>query len=696
MPNMGYRGIYAAANSAIGGRILSGDLIPALRSGSYPSYQIGTTPLDEFFKYNVLTLKAVGSNTQQNYAIADTSGSNISVTRNGDVNQGAFSPYGIDDGKWSVYFDGNGDYINTPTGVNFSSTQSQWTVEAWMYCVSSSSNDWLISSKDSTNAEKLYIGFLGTTLYVGDASTNNLVIANAKLTNQWFHLAIVKNGTTYTAYINGTSAGATTTALGTFTVDRWLVGYYGPGAGNMNGYLSNVRIVGGAAVYTSTFTPSITPLTAISGTSLLTCQNNRFKDSSTNNFTITRNGDAKISAFTPFNQTGSYSASAYGGSMYFDGSGDYLTSTYSTTNFDWWTNDYTIEAWVFPTPLTNWSYNDGTSQRVCMVGNMNNNDGVDYWSFGPANDGTVKFYYYNGSAVYVSSSATLTSNQWNHIAMTKSASGITIFVNGVASTTTAVSGTPQSSAATPLTIGRHNNTNINGYISDLRIVKGTAVYSGNFTPPSGPLSAITNTKYLLNGINAGIVDASRKNNTYTVNGAKVATNVVKFDKSIVLNGTNDYISVPNDPLFSLNSDFTVELWFNFSSLGASPYTFISNYVNSGAGWELQFRGDASNVFRWGFGDTAVLNSSTQSLSTGTWYHLAATRNGSTVRLFLNGTQIGSITSSTAYTSTAALWIGGLTGIGQYFPGYIEDVRITNGYARYTANFTPATTSAATR
>jgi hypothetical protein len=105
------------------------------------------------------------------------------------------------------------------------------------------------------------------------------------------------------------------------------------------GYVSNVRVVKGTALYTSSFTPSTTPLTAVSGTSLLTCQSNSFKDNSTNNFTITRNGDTKVTNTNPF-QINS------GQSYYFDGSGDSLYAV-SSPNFTFGTGDFTIEFWLY-------------------------------------------------------------------------------------------------------------------------------------------------------------------------------------------------------------------------------------------------------------------------------------------------------------------------------------------------------------
>jgi len=197
----------------------------------------------------------------------------------------------------------------------------------------------------------------------------------------------------------------------------------------------------------------------------------------------------------------------------FDGYGDYATVPYTTANFDWWTGDYTIEAWVLYIQANNESGN-----LPNMVGNMDNAGTTGYWAFGPMNNGTVRFYYYNGAAQSVTSTATVTPDTWNHIAMVhQTGVGITIYVNGVAQTTTAVSGTPQSTTTYPLTMARYNTTGLIGYISNLRVVKGTAVYTSSFTPPTSPLTAITNTT-LLTAQDIAFQDNSVNNLTVTKQG----------------------------------------------------------------------------------------------------------------------------------------------------------------------------------
>lgn len=199
-----------------------------------------------------------------------------------------------------------------------------------------------------------------------------------------------------------------------------------------------------------------------------------FTDSSASNRSFTRFGNAKTST----------TQKKYGtASMYFDGTGDYLETAYSTTDFQWWGSDYTIEAWVYPTTLSEWSY---TNTIPGMIGNGDPIGGTVYWAFGPRSDGAVTFYYWRGDQSFVTSTETVSANTWSHIAMThKSGSGIKIWVNGVGTGSyTAVVGTPQHNSGPPLGIGSMFTADVQGYIDDLRITKGVERYTSNFTPPT--------------------------------------------------------------------------------------------------------------------------------------------------------------------------------------------------------------------
>lgn len=420
-------------------------------------------------------------------------------------------------------------------------------------------------------------------------------------------------------------------------------------------------------------------------------QNNTFLDSSSNNLTVTRNGNVTQGSFSPFSSK-PYSAAANGGSMYFDGAGDWLTVPYTTANFDWYTSgtDFTIEAWFYANTLTNTSYPNGGTQAPVLCGNRDPGGGTDYWSFGPTSEGIVAFYYFSGSTQRVVSTTTVSAGAWTHIAMTKTSSGITLFVNGTAQTTTAISGSPQSSSSFPFAVGQGGSSSYSfpGYISGLRVVRGTAVYSGNFTPPTAPATAITNTTLLLNGTNAAIFDSAADNNLETVGNAQVSTSVKKFGTgSMAFDGSGDYLFTPLKPELGYGTgDFTIEFWAypNNSTgvqvivdqrAGSANRTAPTIYLNGGA---LRYYTDNADRITGG------------SVSASQWSHIALSRSGSSTRLFINGTQTGSTITDTRNYIDSPLYIGEASdGVGgAAFNGFIDEFRITKGVARYTANFTP--------
>jgi len=268
-------------------------------------------------------------------------------------------------------------------------------------------------------------------------------------------------------------------------------------------------------------------------------------------------------------------------------------------------------------------------------------------------------------------------------------------------------------------IGRNGAGNfeyVTGYISDVRIVKGTAVYTGNFTPPTAPLLvsgtssiypntanvnttfAAANTSLLCNFTNAGIIDNAMINNFETVGDAKISTTQSKFGgTSMSFDGTGDYLKAPYNPSYSLPGDFTVEAWIYLTSAaGLGNQTIASfGYNNStGAGpWGFYLNG--SGPYTLYFNSSAGNHGSTTTVAipTSTWTHVTYCRTGSTGRFFVNGTIVGtSISDAFTYSGTTESLFVGIMSDTSSSPlyGYIDDLRITKGVARYTANFTPPT------
>ena len=171
-----------------------------------------------------------------------------------------------------------------------------------------------------------------------------------------------------------------------------------------------------------------------------------------------------------------------GSSGYFDGS-DSLQFAYDSS-LDWWTTDYTLECWVYMMALDN-----GYFGAPALIGNGSMFGGTNYWSFGPVNN-IIRFYYYNGTPITVSSTATISQTSWTHIAMVKNSSGINLFVNGVGlASPVAVQGTPLSSSGFPFLLGVRGVWQ-HFYMNDLRITKGVARYTSDFTPPTAAFPTV--------------------------------------------------------------------------------------------------------------------------------------------------------------------------------------------------------------
>lgn len=186
-------------------------------------------------------------------------------------------------------------------------------------------------------------------------------------------------------------------------------------------------------------------------------------------------------------------------------------------------------------------------------------------------------------------------------------------------------------------------------------------------------------------------DQSNTNHTLTANGNvqyDTAQAPTGMTSSGLFDGTGDYVSAADHADWDFGTaDFTLEMMIRWNVV-ASVQSVLSNY----SGWSFQRRGDAGDIATFYWGDAAQATR-TWLPSVNTWYHYALSRSGTDLKFWVDGTQLGTTaTNSTDITgATDILAIGRLGSLGiQYFDGWIANVRITKGVARYTANFTPPT------
>ncbi len=394
--------------------------------------------------------------------------------------------YSATDHGGSVYFDGNGDALtigNPPTlGAN------DYTVESWVYFVSSSTghSNMLTQGPNTTSPLKrvsafnlLTNGSFNMQTYDGsNRVTHTTSTGNFKL-NNWHHVAITheyngSTGGTYKFWVDGELVNSgTKTYTNSYYWNYNGIGNYDMGINvyRYNGTINDAEIyysdyrISDTVRYTSSFTPPTAPLSS-SGASL------HIKGTDASIIDKSQGSNLKLVGDTTGSTTTKFTGAK---SMYFDGSGDRATATGVPDLGD----DFTIECWVYSTATGN----RGIVSSIDNVGSWGSNG---YWSFG-IYGGYPSLQIDGGS--YSGASTSLSTNQWVHIAVTRTSNTIRYFINGtVDSTTVSNSLTLKNPSGVVIGSSPNNNYiyNYTGYIQDLRIAN-ECKYTANFTPPTAPL-----------------------------------------------------------------------------------------------------------------------------------------------------------------------------------------------------------------
>jgi hypothetical protein len=711
-------------------------------SGVYPLYEQQENKLaglwpdraDSNFANTSLLLKTTSQSTRSTTAI-DSSVNNLAATRSGSPSTGWISPYQTS-GYWSNYFGATGQYLSVPYSSVFNLT-GDFTVEFWINCGNlpsttgsaaqsyerifsfgtynaANSFGLEINSNDTGRVRRFVSWYNGTS---NDLSSNNAVSPGI-----WYHVALVRSSTTITFYLNGISTGTITGASAAVNTSQAfyiasLQGFEADASAAFNGYISNFRIVKGTAVYTANFTPSTSPLTAISGTSLLTCQNNRFIDNSTNNFTVTSTGTPQTTPYW-YPSTFSTPAASVGGG-YFNGTTDYLT-TPANAAFAFGTGDFTVECWIFITyPLGTAGQGRGVLVSNRSVSSSSTSLVLQHYN--------SKIYFGTPSTDLIISTTTLTINNWTHIAVSRSSGTLRLFVNGVLDTTVAsnITNFSDTNAFAIGTDGLYLGYYFTGQISNLRLVKGTAVYTGNFTPPTDFLTttggtypstsnvvtsiASSNTSLLLNLADSNYTSfANTSNNNAFVDSGPYAFPVTRSGTptqgsitpywpdgywSNYFNGSSDYLSstTASTVLQFGTNPYTVEGWVYQTSRSGTP--FICGGAFSGNGFQVAI--DSSGFIYASIPGVSNLTAATIAIPLNTWTHFALVRTSTSTNGFtyyINGTAAGTITDANNYSGTAtSLNVATTNNSSLYLlTGYLSNLRIVKGVAVYTGAFTPPT------
>jgi len=663
-----------------------------------------TTAGDPYFPYVPLLLNTTSTNAQTNNSFLDSSASPLTITRNGTPTQGSITPY-WPDGQWSNYFAANGDYISVPDAANLELGASDFQMSAWVYLTAYPASNLgsyasAILNKGIFSGTRSYTfsidGASGTTLalsLINTGATQTYITGSFSFAlNTWYAVRATRVSNRVYLFVNGNllnTGGTAYTDTVSNTTDVLRVGRANLDVNyvfQLFGYVSNVSLaIGGSGYSTANYTPATTPTTATSDIKFLSCQSNRFRDNSSVPATVSVFGTPRVQAFQPFSPAASYTTALYGGSGYFPSSGSsYLSSTITALS-----NTFVVmECWVYNNSLDNSQGNHYLQ--------IQNGAATNYALTHDAN-GTARFLSRNDSsgAIFdITAASVIKTNQWQYIVGMRNATTASLYVDGVRVGTASVS--VSTTSGTSLYISGNAGTTrlLDGYMANARIISGSLPSGYNpasttIAVPTTPLTAVTDTRVLLNFTNAGIYDAAAQNNMVTGGTTQASISAYKWSPtSMKFNGaTTDYLYAPVNSADTFGSgNWTIEGWFNFSSVSGNQEMFSKETLNAAQAGircvlttsKVQFQlSSTGSTYA-----TTILCSTT--LTTGVWYYLAFVRNGTAITVYLNGTSDGTGSFTGALYETNTFWAlasRGLYSAGTSFNGYIQDFRITKGVAR---------------
>ena len=376
------------------------------------------------------------------------------------------------------------------------------------------------------------------------------------------------------------------------------------------------------------------------------------------------NSGSTTKTITSVNAVASYTQSNfYGGSYAFDGSGDALTST--TSGLAPGTSDFCCEGWFY--------YNAQPSTSAYrLLGNVNSVANTTDWQLIQQTNGNLTIW--SGSANTSIGTSPIPTASWTHIAYVRDGATHKVYINGVQMSST-VTRTGHNLTYNGLDIGGRNDGAecINGYIQDVRFYIGTTKYTSNFIPAS---------------TNPDILPDTPSGVSYSSKLTQITDGAVSFDG-------NDNLDAGSSSDFEFSSNHTIEAWIYPRSTSSDSIVAYYYYTDGAGeqGWYFGIQTSTQKLRLGKAGGSSVVSSSKISLNA--WTHVAAVTTSGTTQLYINGVADGNSGSiGTPTYSDVRLTVGSLvyasqeTGYGNYFDGFISNVRIIKGTALYTSNFTP--------
>ena len=659
------------------------EVIESGNANTRPVFPFANTTLAQ----QTTSLSGLYRGSVRNAGFLDESSNNTVISVSGTPTQGSFTPHYPPSGYWSVLFAGGA--ITTPDHDGFDLGTNDFTIGVFVFPTGALSSRTAIVCQGSSGYvpfiiahDQILVSFNGSSWGLTIDYSSDLV------PNKWQWLQIDRSGSNFTVSIDGVSVGTGSNAGSIMNAGAGLNFGTRSGQTAFYGYMSNFIMINGST-RGSTAAPT-SPLSSTGAeTKALLFQSNNFVDNGSVGHTLTVTTASKIQPFFPFKLTTSYDGYDHGGSVYFDGTTDYLIAA-ASFDFAPGTSDYMLELWWYPDDISTSSFF-----------NIETGGLVLYY------DGSTFRMDTRGGSNLINGTQAVPSHSWHHIVFCRSGTTGAIFYDGARIATGTVS--TDLTATAEMQIGNISGLggyDVNGYLAGWRWMNGSSAFdatSSTITVPTIPprLNANTshdaNTKLLLNFTNAGIYDSTGKNNLIIEGGSKISTGVAntKFGTGSCFIGTSGQITANGSVAAWAfgTGDFTVECFvktFSNAGGGSNAQGIVGNRdAGNDTCWALHYFTTTANQIRWHTGATEVASSGTHLTVPGRFHHLAVTRTGTDARMWIDGRQVTNWSDSYDYSTLNNIFIGNDIYTGP-LDGVIDEIRITKGVARYSANFTPMT------
>ena len=611
----------------------------------------------------------------------------------------------------SMFFEGTGgnDYIKvTSAGSQYQLGTGDFTLECWIKTTTDGSDGFYrriyLQDSESTN----YQGHLQlavtpnaglTRINPWDDGTLNIVGTSNLSDGEWHHIALCRNSGDTRVWVDGHYEGNQT----------WNVSVNGqqPRIGSQNssggweGLISNLRLIKGQALYSgTTMSPSVptAKLENISNTIILAAQESAYGEWGVEpakaGWTVT--GYAKTSDDSPFLPDPTSSSS-----VDFDGSNDALNLSANYESAPG-TGDFTYEGWF-------WSDSQGNGR--CLFDTRNgtgtNTTGI---YVGRMNAHNYQVELYSAGDYRCANGVAFPENEWVHIAVVRYNGVVKLYQNGqkVGDDWT----TSNNMNNDTIRVGRNYSgaEPWDGKIANFRFVKHQAIYKENFAPSSLPIGLSSNGAYRnkvhalcchdsssVTSVIRGMENGQTFNRSITTDGDPQISNDTPYTmgKAASFNGSS-YLEIPDSSDWDFgDGDFTVECWYYPTSHGSYEglvHQWPNNNYNATNGWCLEpVGGSLDFYYAIASGSIDHATGPSSQIPLNQWNHCAVSRNGNSMRVYLNGTHGGSHSySGSIQNGTGPVRIGGGCAGGGNVNGYISNVRVTKGQPVYWNNFTPST------